>query len=283
MNVHFHDSCDVTWFPLYLKLGFKTTPRLWKSADEYKVELGLLTGRYHDVVWVLFGLQSPKYKQLPNIPATFYSLVNEGIHGLDYDLPSNVHNLPDPQFHLAKVAKTPKNVQAAVFDGVSWPRELRSGALIPSSSSAAAAAAASQEDDDDGDKETPPPPADHAAATTLADVLHFLDHNDSSHSVGGINNSIEETTTQIEELKSRLTPAALDRKQVLEWIITKAMNLVGAHPQAYFGGTAMIGKDCERICAKSDVFIESVQVDLEAISNRQATDGWRCFSRAPQY
>ena len=181
VNSKFKDQLHSRWFPLYLKLGYQATPRKWKGEGDYH-RLGLHTLQYLDVPWVQFGLRSRGDTADPlNCPKEFFNNVNVGLYGLDNNAPSNVHNLPDPQSHLAKVAKTPKNVQAAVFDGVSWPRELRSGALIPSSSSAAAAA--SQEDDDDGDKETPPPPADHAAATTLADVLHFLDQNESSHSV----------------------------------------------------------------------------------------------------
>ena len=117
-------------------------PRLWQGEEPYRL-LGLNTNSYLNVPWVQFGLRTKGDTADPlNCPKEFFANVNRGILGLDYNLPSNVHNLPDPQSFLVKVEKTPKNIQAAVFDGVSWPRDLQSGAPIPSSSSSAAQAAA---------------------------------------------------------------------------------------------------------------------------------------------
>jgi hypothetical protein len=77
--------------------------------------------------------------------------------------------------------------------------------------------------------------------------------------------AIHDIKGAILDLKSRIAPEALTRRELLEKVITKALELVGAHPQAYFGGTAMIGKDCERICSKSDDFVESIRSDFDTL------------------
>jgi hypothetical protein len=129
---------------LYLKLGYQATPRNWQREEAY-VRLELHTLRFHDVPWVLFGLRSKGDTTDPlNCPKEFFANVNNGIHGLDNYVPSNVLYLPDPQSHLALAAKTPKKVQAAVFKNVYWPKELRSGTLPPSSSSSSSSAAAAR-------------------------------------------------------------------------------------------------------------------------------------------
>ena len=135
VNPKFKDPQHTTWFTLYLKLGLSATPRVWTREESYQA-LGLHTARYYDVVWVLFGTRKAGDATDPqNCPKVFVEDVTGGVPGLDCNLPSNVNNLNDPAAFLAKVAKTPRNVQLAVFKGIYWPMQLRSGDKLPPPSS----------------------------------------------------------------------------------------------------------------------------------------------------
>jgi len=84
---------------------------------------------------------------------------------------------------------------------------------------------------------------------------------------------MDDIKKEIETIKSQISPEALSRRELLVQLITVAFELVGAHPQAYFGGTTLIGKDCERICRHSEEFTRSIQRGLEALLRRWLQPG----------
>ena len=75
--------------------------------------------------------------------------------------------------------------------------------------------------------------------------------------------NIDNIKKNIETIKSQISPEAVTGRKLLVQLKTVAFELVGAHPQAYFGGTTLIEKDCERICRHREDFTRSIQRGLE--------------------
>ena len=110
------------------------------SRRSYYETKKLPVATYLNATWVKLGydIDDPEF----SCPKDFFLAVTDGIEGLDNNGPSNVLNLSNPAAHRLKVGRTPRSVQAAVFEGVTFPPRLRSGKLLSSSSSSFSSSAA---------------------------------------------------------------------------------------------------------------------------------------------
>ena len=88
---------------------------------------------------------------------------------------------------------------------------------------------------------------------------------------------LAETETKILALQQEMGKPARDLLLEIQRIQTKAMNAVGARPQVYFGGEALIGKDCTRICEGCDEYLAIIRLEcnkyLDMFSAGAAREG----------
>jgi hypothetical protein len=135
------------WFSLSMALRLGPAKK-WASAATYAV-LELETGSFYNVVWVHLGLLSPQF----NTPKLFVDAVQQGIKGLDYDVPGDGTYLDDVSRTKREraIARTPRNVRDDFFKGLFWPMETRSGTPLSVAGTKRSHDAARDDDDDSED------------------------------------------------------------------------------------------------------------------------------------
>jgi len=75
---------------------------------------------------------------------------------------------------------------------------------------------------------------------------------------------VQELELKIEGARQVLDPVVLASCDWLRALIKKAMAAVGAVPQVYFGGTALVGNDCKRILGEFKKFLDILQEGIIA-------------------
>jgi hypothetical protein len=81
---------------------------------------------------------------------------------------------------------------------------------------------------------------------------------------------IEAIHSEINDHKATMSSDAVDVVLWIQKIQTEAMDAVGAKPQAYFGGHALIGNDCTRICQGYEEYIRIIKAGIdEALEERE--------------
>ena len=136
----------------------------WSRPDTY-TSMGFTVAFFKQAQWVYLGaeIDEPEFE----CPKSYYAASIGGIEGLDFNVPTGILSRSAGDLLQSRIARTPKNMNAKYFKGLSFPLELRSGtkrkslpssASLSSSSSSSSSSSDSSSSSSDSDSDYGPDP-----------------------------------------------------------------------------------------------------------------------------
>ena len=119
----------------------------WSRPDTY-TSMGFTVAFFKQAQWVYLGaeIDEPEFE----CPKSYYAASIGGIEGLDFNVPTGILSRSAGDLLQSRIARTPKNMNAKYFKGLSFPLELRSGTKrksLPSSASLSSSSSSSSSSD----------------------------------------------------------------------------------------------------------------------------------------